>query len=113
MFRSRNPTLNEHLLDDSEIELAPTGTGTSLSCLSQEETDELEDTIRKWRLEYPAETPEEKAIRINTEDRIDRAAVGCFGIVVGVSGEYVVHLHAPTYTQRWFGVLTRLLFYSR
>ena len=98
MFRSRNPTLNEHLLDDSELELPPTGTGTTLSCLSQEETDELEESIRKWRLEYPAESPEERAIRLNTEDRIDRAAVVCFGLVVAVSGE-------------WLSVLTFILYH--
>lgn len=49
------------------------------------EESELEQDIRKWRLEYPEETPEEKAQRLSIQDRIDRVVLVGYGVIVAVS----------------------------
>lgn len=71
----RNPRLKEHLLDDTELEL-PAGTA---------EEAELEQAIKKWRLDCPAETLEGMTMRISIRDRIDRLVIVGHGIVVAIS----------------------------
>jgi len=49
------------------------------------EESELEQAMRKWRLEYPAETPEEKTLRLSIQDWIDRVVIVGYGTVVALS----------------------------
>ena len=74
----RNPWLKEQLLNDSEVEVP---------AVTPEES-ELGQDIRKLQLEYPEETPEEKAQRLSIQDRIDRVVLVGYGVVVAVSGQY-------------------------
>jgi len=71
----RNPWLKEQLLNDSEVEVP---------AVTPEES-ELGQDIRKLQLEYPEETPEEKAQRLSIQDRIDRVVLVGYGVVVAVS----------------------------
>ena len=73
----RSPWLKEHLLDDPEVELPAV----------PPENAELEQAIEKWRLERPAETSEEKTMRISNQARIDRLVIVGYGIVMAISGQ--------------------------
>ena len=82
----------EHLLDDSEVELSQSA---SYHQKQQQQTDddddeqhdtlELNDTIRKWQLDYyPNETTKGRISRITNQDRVDRAVVIACGFVVAI-----------------------------
>mmetsp|Transcript_41263 Transcript_41263/g.74375 ORF Transcript_41263/g.74375 Transcript_41263/m.74375 type:complete len:301 (+) Transcript_41263:101-1003(+) len=71
----RSPWLKEHLLDDPEVELPAV----------PPENAELEQAIEKWRLGRPAETLEEKTMRISNQARIDRLVIVGYGIVMAIS----------------------------
>lgn len=78
----RNPWLKEQLLDDSEVEV-PTWTP------SEAEEVELEEDIRKLRLDYPAETYEERELRLSNVDRVDGVVIVAYAIVVALSGQFI------------------------
>ena len=81
----------EHLLDDSEVELSQSA---SYHQKQQQQTDgnddeqhtlELNDTIRKWQLDYyPNETTKDRISRISNKDRVDRAVIIACGFVVAI-----------------------------
>ena len=76
----------EHLLDDSEVELSQSASYHQKQHRHDEQhTFELNDTIRKWQLDYyPNETTKGRISRISNQDRVDRAVVIACGFVVAI-----------------------------
>lgn len=73
--------LNEHLLDADDDPEA----GTRPPSASTDESEAVGRAIERFRLDYPPETPEEKATRLSIQDRADKQIISAFGIVVSIS----------------------------
>lgn len=75
--------LKEHLLDADDDPEA----GTRPPSASSDESEAVGRAIERFRLDYPPETPEEKATRLSIQDRADKQIISAFGIVVSISGQ--------------------------
>lgn len=82
----RKTKLNEHLLDaDDDPEAGARPPSASASASSSDESEAVGRAIERFRLDYPAETREEKAIRLSIQDRADKQIISAFGMVVSIS----------------------------
>lgn len=77
--------LNEHLIDENDVELAPKATPTSADDIGAE----LDVKLQECNIELLNETEEEKKERLTLQEKWDNKVMIAYTCVVAVASELV------------------------